>query len=106
VIVCSCNVLTKAQILAAMSAEPDLRRSPAQTYRCLGCAPQCGRCLVTIRKILDEARLDACQVGCAACPGHAHVHEDDEAPAPGKPVDVPVREVPVREVPAYAVAAE
>lgn len=100
-IVCSCNVLTKAQILAAMSAEPDLRRSPAQTYRCLGCAPQCGRCLVTIRKILDEARLDACQVGCAACPGHAHIQDDEEAPAPGKPT-----EIPASDVPAYAVAAE
>lgn len=95
-IVCSCNVLTKAQVLEAMASEPEVRRSPAQTYRCLGCSPQCGRCLVTIRKILDDARLDACQVGCAVCPGHAHAGQ--EAPDA-------LREPPL-EIPAYAIAAE
>jgi bacterioferritin-associated ferredoxin len=72
-IVCSCNVLTKTQILEAIASQAGaLAKTPAQTYRCLGCAPDCGRCLVTVRAILNEARDAACQVGCATCPGHGH----------------------------------
>jgi bacterioferritin-associated ferredoxin len=82
VIVCSCNVLTKAQILKAIASESaHSPRSPAQTYRCLGCSPDCGRCLVTVQKILTEARLSACSVGCATCPGQTdglHEHEESE----------------------------
>lgn len=71
-IVCSCNVLTKQQILDTLASEPaSAPRSPAQTYRCLGCSPDCGRCLVTVRAILVEARGSACGMGCATCPGHA-----------------------------------
>lgn len=80
-IVCSCNVLTKQQILDAMaSEEAHAPRTPAQTYRCLGCAPDCGRCLVTVRAILAEARVSNCSAGCATCPGHAH-SAPAEAPA-------------------------
>jgi bacterioferritin-associated ferredoxin len=79
-IVCSCNVLTKQQILDAAATEAaHAPRSPAQTYRCLGCAPDCGRCLVTVRAILAEARLAGCNFGCPTCPGH---HQDDEGTAP------------------------
>lgn len=89
-IVCSCNVLTKDQILDAFASEPPhAPRTPAQTYRCLGCRPDCGRCLVTVRAILAEARLSRCDVGCAICPGHQHA-----APQP--------EEFPVH----YAIAAE
>ena len=53
-IVCSCNVLTAAQILATLEDEHQTGpRSPAQAYRCLGCAPQCGRCLQTVRALLS-----------------------------------------------------
>lgn len=76
-IVCSCNVLTKAQILQAIASESaQSPRTPAQTYRCLGCSPDCGRCLVTVQKILTEARLAACSVGCATCPGRADSTHD------------------------------
>jgi bacterioferritin-associated ferredoxin len=68
-IVCHCNVLTAEQICATFEVgRPNMPRSPAQVQRCLGCAPDCGRCLVTIRKMLADAKL-ACAVGCATCPG-------------------------------------
>jgi bacterioferritin-associated ferredoxin len=76
VIVCSCNALTKQQILDALASETaGSVRTPAQTYRCLGCAPDCGRCLVTVRAILKEARGPACHVGCVTCPSHAQAHD-------------------------------
>ncbi len=77
-IVCSCNVLSDTQILAALQTmEPSRRRSPAQAYRCLGCAPRCGRCVATVCALIAKARLQHCEVGCATCPaaaddGHAH----------------------------------
>jgi bacterioferritin-associated ferredoxin len=80
-IVCSCNVLTSAQILATLETEEaGTPRSPAQAYRCLGCAPNCGRCLVTVRELLKEARgsAAACDVGCPTCPGHHHKHAEEE----------------------------
>ncbi len=79
-IVCSCNALTKAQILEVFASEAaHAPRSPAQTYRCLGCSPECGRCLQTVRRILSEARGAACALGCPGCPGQAL--PDDEAAA-------------------------
>ncbi len=74
-IVCHCNVLTDTQILATLADEPlSMPRSPVQVYKCLGCAPNCGRCLTTVRALLREARANsACSVGCATCPGH-HLH--------------------------------
>jgi bacterioferritin-associated ferredoxin len=84
VIVCSCNVLSEAEILATLQSEETGRpRSPGQVYRCLGCAPQCGRCLITVRALLAEARIANCEVGCPTCPaaGERHSHEH-ERPAP------------------------
>ncbi len=83
-IVCSCNVLTDTQILATLADEAAFGpRSPAQAYRCLGCAPQCGRCLTTVRKLLAEARAASCAVGCAVCPAHGHDLELEPANDPG-----------------------
>ncbi|WP_210254814.1 bacterioferritin-associated ferredoxin [Methylocapsa sp. S129] len=87
-IVCSCNVLSHTQILATLDSEDDARpRSPAQAYGCLGCAPQCGRCLVTVRALLAHARGANCNVGCAICPGaagedHSHHNAHPHAPVP------------------------
>ena len=52
-IVCSCNVLSDQDVRSAAEAE----RTPSisQVYGCLGCSPQCGRCVRTIRRIMDEA---------------------------------------------------
>ncbi len=78
-IVCHCNVLTKAAILEAIGSNPlSMPDSPVKVHRCLGCAPQCGRCLTTVREILAEARLGAVAVGCATCPsGGVCAHNDD-----------------------------
>jgi bacterioferritin-associated ferredoxin len=81
-IVCSCNVLSDKQILETLTSEDSGRpRSPVQAYGCLGCAPQCGRCLVTVRALLAEARGANCNVGCAVCPAE-HSHDHARAPAP------------------------
>ncbi|RWA64045.1 MAG: (2Fe-2S)-binding protein [Mesorhizobium sp.] len=52
-IVCSCNVLTDRDGRSAIEAERP--RSTSQIYGCLGCSPKCGRCAVTIRRLMDEA---------------------------------------------------
>jgi bacterioferritin-associated ferredoxin len=72
-IVCHCNVLTDVQIVETF-ARPgvSMPRSPAAVHRCLGCAPDCGRCLVTIRQMLRDAAI-GCEVGCPACPARATV---------------------------------
>jgi len=70
VIVCSCNVLSEAVIIATLTSEARARpRSAVEAYRCLGCAPRCGRCLTTVRALLAEARIANCEVGCPTCPG-------------------------------------
>jgi bacterioferritin-associated ferredoxin len=68
-IVCSCNILSAAQILETLqSAEAGRPSSVARAYRCLGCAPQCGRCVATVRALLAEAHIANVQVGCETCP--------------------------------------
>jgi bacterioferritin-associated ferredoxin len=68
-IVCSCNILSDVDVKACLKLGPDCPRTPAQVYRCLGCSPNCGRCVRTIRTIMDKALADAgiaCERGC--CP--------------------------------------
>jgi bacterioferritin-associated ferredoxin len=62
-IVCSCNVLSDHEVRATVSATAP--RSTGQVYGCLGCSAQCGRCAITIRKIMDEALAGA--GGLAGC---------------------------------------
>ena len=61
-IICSCNVLSDHAVrsVVAGAAAP---RTAGQVYGCLGCSPQCGRCVTTIRRIMDEA-LGACDASC------------------------------------------
>lgn len=75
-IVCSCNQLTDRQILESLTGDAgDRPRSPGQVYRCLGCKPDCGRCVRQIRQmfadITSELASNSCQIGCAVCPGDA-----------------------------------
>ena len=65
-IVCSCNVLTDHDVRTAVSAAGS-PRTAGQVYGCLGCSAQCGRCVRTIRRIMDEALA-----GCACCPAGQH----------------------------------
>jgi len=63
-IVCSCNVLSDVDVRSALNeAAP---RTAGEVYGCLGCSPQCGRCVTTIRRIMDEA-LDACPAAGGCC---------------------------------------
>jgi bacterioferritin-associated ferredoxin len=64
-IVCSCNVLSDRDVRKAVQAETR-PRTTGQVYGCLGCSPQCGRCALTIRQIMDEA-LDAAGCGRDGC---------------------------------------
>jgi bacterioferritin-associated ferredoxin len=65
-IVCSCNVLSDHDVRAALGAGAP--RTARQVYGCLGCNPQCGRCVRTIRAIMDEA-MTLVSTGRTACPG-------------------------------------
>ena len=52
-IVCSCNVLSDAQVRSAIASEaPRLRVS--RVYASFGCTAQCGRCVRTIKDMLEE----------------------------------------------------
>lgn len=69
-IICSCNVLSEEQVLETLRRSPEGRpRSAGEAYRCLGCAPQCGRCVKTVRALVAKAHLENCNVGCPSCPG-------------------------------------
>jgi bacterioferritin-associated ferredoxin len=52
VIVCSCNVISDHQV-RSVAAERTVRAT-SEVYRCLGCSAACGRCVRTIRHIMDE----------------------------------------------------
>lgn len=78
-IVCQCNVLSDKAILERARSPVDAPRSPAQVYRCMGCSPNCGKCVKTIRALLKQAQAGACAVGCGTCPAGAnHDHAANE----------------------------
>ncbi len=56
-IICSCSVLSDKQVRAALEA-PNPPRTPCQVHRCLGCEPQCGRCVRSMRELIERARLE------------------------------------------------
>jgi bacterioferritin-associated ferredoxin len=62
-IVCSCNVFTDQDVRATLAGDQAAPRSAGEVYGCLGCSAQCGRCLRTIRRIMDEA-LAAADAPC------------------------------------------
>jgi bacterioferritin-associated ferredoxin len=85
-IICSCNVLSEAQIIAALQIEGATPlRSAGQAYRCLGCAPRCGRCLETVRALIAKVHLANCHVGCPTCPG-ADAHPASKLEEPEMPL--------------------
>lgn len=51
-IVCSCNVFSEVDVQAAVAKAA---RRVSQIYTSLGCTPQCGRCVQTVRGLLAEA---------------------------------------------------
>jgi bacterioferritin-associated ferredoxin len=54
--VCSCNVISDHQV-RSVAAEQAVRAT-SEVYRCLGCTAACGRCVRTIRNIVDEVRAE------------------------------------------------
>ncbi|WP_095088280.1 (2Fe-2S)-binding protein [Mesorhizobium sophorae] len=64
-IVCSCNVLTDQDVRSAVKAGRP--RSTGQVYGRLGCSPKCGRCALTIRRLMDEALGTARAASCKDC---------------------------------------
>ena len=53
-IVCSCNVLSDTKIKDIVNSGI-CPRTPGAVYKCLGCSPNCGRCIATLRTIINEA---------------------------------------------------
>jgi bacterioferritin-associated ferredoxin len=52
-ILCSCNVLSDNAVREALeSLNPP--RTPSQVHRHLGCKAQCGRCVRSLRELIDE----------------------------------------------------
>jgi bacterioferritin-associated ferredoxin len=91
VIVCSCNRISAAQILAARdAASPTCPFSPGKAYKSLGCKMQCGSCLSTVRALLSQPSREGCVVTGQTCSAN------------------PIAEKRIREqpIPAYAIAAE
>ncbi len=82
-IVCSCNVISDHDIRSAVGAADDVLRHAKQIYGCLGCSAECGRCVRTIKTIIDDA-LGACAEAChEGCP-HSRNETDgcvDDEPA-------------------------
>jgi bacterioferritin-associated ferredoxin len=53
VIVCSCNVLSDAQVKAAIAGAASRPRMSC-VYSSLGCAARCGRCAHTIKSLVEQ----------------------------------------------------
>ena len=60
-IICSCNVLSKARIAAAaelLAREgPGRPVTPGRCFRALGVRPQCGTCFALVRRIVADAGI-------------------------------------------------
>jgi bacterioferritin-associated ferredoxin len=96
-IVCSCNVLSDSDIRAACKARENAPRTAGQVYGCLGCSPQCGRCVRAIKRIMDEALGVDCQVGCEVCPHSGRILKvPANANGQGQPVPVLAAAAPDR----------
>ena len=54
-IVCSCNVLSDHDVRHAVNYADNSRRNAKQIYGCLGYDVECGRCVRTIKGLIDEA---------------------------------------------------
>ncbi|WP_165498172.1 (2Fe-2S)-binding protein [Siculibacillus lacustris] len=95
-ILCSCNVLSEAQVRAATHG-PNGAGRVAEVFEKLGARPNCGRCAASIRGVIRGAGAEAlragrtrfCDGGC--CPSEAArpaVVANEEAPDVGAPLRV------------------
>ncbi len=51
-IVCSCNAFSEIDVQTAVA---NAARRVSQVYTSIGCTPQCGRCVQTVKRIFVEA---------------------------------------------------
>ena len=58
-IVCSCNALSDRTIESLSDRAGSCPRRVSDVFEKCGCRPQCGRCAVTIRRLLDERATTA-----------------------------------------------
>jgi len=81
-IVCSCRVLTDQDFTSTLASEPaGCPRSAVDAYRCLGCGPECGRCLKTVGRILAQARAAArCHDCVEECALREHLDHHEMVP--------------------------
>jgi len=60
-IICSCNVISKARIIAAADVaareEPGRPVTPGRIFRELAARPQCGTCFAMVRRIIADAGI-------------------------------------------------
>jgi bacterioferritin-associated ferredoxin len=70
-IVCSCNVFSDADVKIALASAP-ARPRMSGIYASLGCAARCGRCVQTIKSLIDDAaRCASCTETCGSRGHHA-----------------------------------
>jgi bacterioferritin-associated ferredoxin len=81
-IICSCNVLTKARIIAAAEElsrqNPGRAVTPGRILRVLGVKADCTICFKMIRVIIAEAGI------MVTCPEPLATVADEDEPAPAK----------------------
>lgn len=75
--VCICNAFTDSQVKTLLETKG--ARRPADVYRGMGCKPQCGKCSVEIKEMIDEHRAPKNPVSPARAPANP------AAPAPPPP---------------------
>ncbi|HET6377717.1 MAG TPA: (2Fe-2S)-binding protein [Methylocella sp.] len=64
-IVCSCNVISDENVRNALSSGR-CSRTPGAVYKCLGCSPSCGRCIATVKAIINEAVPEEAPERCSS----------------------------------------
>ncbi len=59
-IICSCNVISSAEIKATVEelivSDPDVVLTPGMIYRAIGVRPKCGTCLVNVVELMHAHR--------------------------------------------------
>ena len=81
-IVCSCNVLTDTEIKDIVNSKT-CPRTPGAVYKCLGCSPNCGRCIATLRTIINEALAETAPAGA---PCETRRERNIQSPRPLEPI--------------------
>ncbi len=68
-IVCSCNAFSDADVKIALANAP-ARPRMSRVYASLGCAARCGRCVQTIKSLIDD--FVPCSNCAATCGSSGH----------------------------------